>query len=231
MSTFEQAERREAHRQAQSVLRAGVPADANGDRDCRFCKHYGHSGDYMDHGYCAHPHAQKLSAHKVSPSYMHSLALCTNRAAHLFERDGDLAESQEGAGVISKTSPRQSNPQEAVNVGFAEIAIDELGFSDDDTDFYGLNERGIENGGNRMVELVEKQYISREDHDRRVTELLEANNRMLERARGLRVSLGRLYRVFLERHGCFPLDRTNEEQRRRNEAMLEAKNLLGESVP
>lgn len=83
---FDRRVRREAHQEAQSVLRAGVPADANGDRDCRACKHYGHSGDFMNHGYCAHPHAQKLNAGVVSPSYMHSLVLCTNRAAHLFEQ-------------------------------------------------------------------------------------------------------------------------------------------------
>lgn len=85
MSSFEQMERREAHRLAGLVLREGVPADHEGNRDCRMCKHYGHSGDFMDRGYCAHPHAQKISKFEVSPNYMHDLALCTNKAAHLFE--------------------------------------------------------------------------------------------------------------------------------------------------
>lgn len=73
-----------------------------------------------------------------------------------------------------------------MNVGFAEIAIEHLAQGDEDDEFYGLSEAGCVNGGYAMVELVEKHYVSREEHDRRVTELLEANNRILQMAREFR---------------------------------------------
>lgn len=95
--------------------------------------------------------------------------------------------SQEGAGVILKRRPSITPTQDKIHVGFAEIAIEELGYTDDETDFYGLSEAGCVDGGYKMVELVEQYYISREEHDRRVTELLEANNRTLELARSRRL--------------------------------------------
>ncbi len=93
--------------------------------------------------------------------------------------------SQEGAGVILKRRPSITPTQDKIHVGFAEIAIEELGYTDDDTDFYGLSEVGCVDGGYKMVELVEQHYISREDHDRRVTELLNASNKYLAQRRAL----------------------------------------------
>lgn len=90
---------------------------------------------------------------------------------------------QEGAGVISA--------DEAINVAFAEIAVQELGYTEDgpDADTYGLSEKGLEHGGRLMVEKVNIHYISREEHDRRVTELLETANRYLAQRRALRACM------------------------------------------
>lgn len=83
-----------------------------------------------------------------------------------------MPETKKGAGVILKSPRSQTAAQESISVGFAEIAVEELGYADDDTDFYGLSEAGCIDGGYRMVDLVEEHYISRVEHDRRVTELL-----------------------------------------------------------
>lgn len=91
------------------------------------------------------------------------------------------------------------DPRETINVAFAEIAIQELGFTEDgpDADTYGLSEKGLEHGGKLLVEKVEEHYISRAEHDRRVTELLETANRYLEETRAHRKD-ARRFRALLD---------------------------------
>lgn len=78
-----------------------------------------------------------------------------------------------------------------VEVAFAEIAIEMFGFTETGPhgDTYGLGEPALEQGGERMVAAVERHYVTKAEHDRRVTELILAVNREVENRRALAAML------------------------------------------
>lgn len=227
MSTFEQAERRNAKIESASRVRQGVP-EKFGVRDCNQCRH---AGCDPDGPYCGHPHALKITGFGKSFAAMHELALCDRRRAQLFEQKHELYDGSEddlpeaivdrngdvclaqckvcGLGEIQlddqpscpgpikgseepdierPLSRKMSfDPADTIRVAFAEIAVQELGFTEDGphADTYGLSETGLSDGGDLMVAKVEELYITKAEHDRRVTELLRAVNRELGNRRRL----------------------------------------------
>ncbi len=85
------------------------------------------------------------------------------------------------------------------------------------------------------ADIIVEAVNAYDDHSRRVTELLEANNRYQQEARDARIraskaeaALAVLDVAFCMRHGSFPVDRVTSEQRLFNDSMKVARAVTGD---